>query len=179
MRLKSVALCLCCTLSTHAADSNKTVRRLRVANYPELPSSVAAVLQNRRCTIPQPSRDGPARNVVQGEFFAKGQKGWAVLCSSDGTSSILAFRNDYDTSPDEIAESPDNRFFIATWQGWTVYSREISAVDKKFILRHYRAYGGPKPPPVDHNGIDDAFFEKASVTWYWYKGTWTQLQGTD
>jgi len=42
---------------------------------------------------------------------------------------------------------------------------EISAVDRKFILRHYRAYGGPNPPPIDHNGIDDSFLEKASVIW--------------
>ena len=82
-------LCLFCALSAHAAGSDKTVRRLRVENYPELPPNVAAVLQSRRCTIPQPNQDGPARNVIQGEFFRKGQKGWAVLCSSRGKSSIL------------------------------------------------------------------------------------------
>jgi hypothetical protein len=32
---------------------------------------------------------------------------------------------------------------------------------------------------IDHNGIDDAFLEKASITWYWYKGRWMQLQGAD
>lgn len=179
MRKVFVLLCLLCALSTHAADSNKTGRRLRVENYPELPSGVAAVLESRRCTIPQPSQDGPARNVIQGEFFRKGQKGWAVLCSSGGKSSILVFRNNYDSSPDEIAESPDNRFLIDTWQGETVYSREISAVDQKFILRHYRAYGGPKPPAIDHNGIDDAFLEKASITWYCRNNKWVQLQGAD
>lgn len=176
---KLLVLPLFCILSLHAADSNKTVRRLRVENFPELPSGVAAVLQSRRCTIPQPNKDGPTRNVIQGEFFGKEQKGWAVLCSSGGKSSIQVFRNDYDSSPDEIAESPDSRFLIVTWQGWTVYSREISAVDRKFVLRHYRAYGGPKPPPIDHNGIDDAFLEKASVIWYLYNGKWMLLQGAD
>jgi hypothetical protein len=53
------------------------------------------------------------------------------------------------------------------------------ALLRKFILRHYRAYGGPKPPPIDHNGIDDAFLEKASVTWYRYNGKWIELQGAD
>jgi hypothetical protein len=79
--------------------------------------------------------------------------------------------------PDEIAESPHNQFLIDTWQGGTAYSREISAADQKFILRQYRAYGEPKPPPIDHNGIDDAFLEKASITWYWHNGKWVQLQG--
>jgi hypothetical protein len=174
-----VILCLFCALSTHAADSNNTVRRLRVENYPELPPNVAEALQSRRCTIPQPNQDGPARNVIQGEFFRKGQKGWAVLCSSRGQSSILVFRNSYDSTPNEIAESTDTRFILDTWQGGKMYSREISVVDQKFILRHYRAYGGLKPPQIDHNGIDDAFLEKASITWYWYSGKWVQLQGAD
>jgi hypothetical protein len=179
MRKLLVLLSLFCPLNAHAADSNKTVRRLRVEDYAELPSGAAAVLQSRHCTIPQPNNDGPARNVIQGEFFGKRQKGWAVLCSSGGKSSILVFRNNYDSSPDEIAKSPDSQFLIDTWQGETVYSREISAVDQKFILRRHRAYGGPKPPPIDHNGIDDAFLEKASITWYWHNGEWMQLQGAD
>jgi hypothetical protein len=146
MRKLLVLLCLLSVMIARAADSSKTIRRLRVENYPELPSAVAAVLQSRHCTIPQPNQKGPARNVIRGEFFGKGQKGWAVLCSGGGKSSILVFRNNYDGHPDEIAESPDDRFLIETWQGETVYSREISAADQKFILRHYRAYGGPKPP---------------------------------
>jgi hypothetical protein len=81
MRKFLVLLSLFCPLSSHAADSNRTVRRLRVENYPELPSGVAAALQSHHCTIPQPNKDGPARNVIEGEFFRKGQKGWAVLCS--------------------------------------------------------------------------------------------------
>src|SRR5271167_3823015 len=178
MRKLLVLLCLFCALSAPAADSNKSVRRLRVENYPELPSRVAAVLQSRHCTIPQPQQDRPASNVIKGEFFRKGQSGWAVLCSSGGRSSILVFRSDSDSNPDEIAASPDHRF-LNTWQGRMVYLREISAVDQELILRHYRAYGGPKPPPIDHKGIDDAFLEKASITWYWYNGEWMQLQGAD
>lgn len=179
MRKLLLLLSLFCPLSAHAADSTKSFRRLRVENYPELPSGVAAVLQSRSCTIPQPHKDGPARNVIRGEFFRKRQKGWAVLCSSGGKSSILVFRNDHDRSPDEIAKDTDSHFLIDTPQGWTSYSREISAVDRKFIFYHYRAYGGPEPPPIDHKGIDDAFLEKASITWYWYNGKWMQLQGAD
>ena len=46
-------------------------------------------------------------------------------------------------------------------------------------MRHYRAYGGPVPPPIDHQGIDDAFLEKASVTWYFHECKWLRLQGAD
>ena len=59
------------------------------------------------------------------------------------------------------------------------YSRGIEAVDKDYIMRHYDLYSGPKPPPIDHLGINDIFFEKASVVWYFYQGQWLQLRGTD
>ena len=179
MRKLLLLLCLFFASRDPAADSNKSVRRLRVEDYPELPSRVAAVLQSRHCTIPQPNKEGPPRNVIRGEFFGNGAKGWAALCSSGGKSSILVFRNGYDNSPDEIATSPDNRFLIDIGQGSALYSREISAVDRKFILRHYHAYRGPEPPPIDHNGINDAFLEKAFITWYRYNGQWMQLQGAD
>ena len=161
------------------ARRTRTVRRLRVEDFPKLPSGVAAVLRSHDCTIPQPNQDGPVRNVIHGEFFGEGQRGWAVLCSSAGRSSILVFRNDNDSKPDEIAESQDDHYLIDSGLGGTLYSREISTVDREFIVSHYRAYGGAEPPPIDHNGIDDAFLEKASITWYSYNGGWMQLQGQD
>jgi hypothetical protein len=162
-----------------AESLQKTVRRLRVQDFPELPSGVAAVLRSRGCTIPQPNKDGPNRNVIQGQFFTKGQNGWAVLCSSAGKPSILVFRSDNDSRPEEIAESQEEAYLVDTGQGWTAYQREISAADRKFIITHYRAYGGPEPPPIEHHGVDDAFLEKASVTWYWHNGKWIRLQGAD
>ena len=38
---------------------------------------------------------------------------------------------------------------------------------------------GPEPPPIDHQGINYAFIEKASVVLYWYEGQWLCLQGAD
>ena len=49
----------------------------------------------------------------------------------------------------------------------------------KYIQDHYVRYGGPKPPQLDHDGIDDGFDGKASVVRYWYGGRWLQLQGAD
>jgi len=37
-------------------------------------------------------------------------------------------------------------------------------VGKKFIIEHYEAYGGLKPPPITHDAIDDRRLEKASGT---------------
>jgi hypothetical protein len=63
--------------------------------------------------------------------------------------------------------------------GSAVYSFDIGAIDRDSIMNHYGAYGGPKPPPIDHQGIDVGILDKASVTWYFHQGKWLQLTGAD
>jgi hypothetical protein len=143
------------------------IRRLPIGAFPNLPPAIAGVLRARKCEVPQPTESGPPRNVIRGEFFAKGEECWAVLCSGNSSTSLLVFRSPRDTSPATVTRSE------------TTYAREIAPVGRDFIMRHYRAYGGPEPPPIDHQGIDDAFVEKASVTWYFHSGQWLRLQGAD
>ena len=59
------------------------------------------------------------------------------------------------------------------------YSRALSPAGADYILSVYQAYGGPKPPPIDHQGIDDAFLEKASTVHYFHEGKWLRLTGAD
>ena len=58
---------------------------------------------------------------------------------------------------------------------------DVSVVRLRADLRgaHHELYGGPKPPPLDHDGINDMFVGKASVVWYRYQGRWLQLTGAD
>ena len=42
-----------------------------------------------------------------------------------------------------------------------------------------RPMGGPKPPPIDHQGINDAFLEKASSVHYFHEGKWLRLTDAD
>src|ERR1019366_1252872 len=74
------------------------------------PPTVAGVLRARNCRVPQPSADGAPRNVIRGEFFAKGEAGWAVLCSVNNSTALLAFRNDRDTNPDTVTTSEDRNY---------------------------------------------------------------------
>lgn len=117
--------------------------------------------------------------MIRGEFFTRGETGWAVLCSVNNSTALLAFRNDRDTNPSTVNTSEDPGYLQGTHDGRIDYSREITPAGRDFIMRHYHAYGGPEPPPVDHHGIDDAFLEKASITWYFHNGQWRQLQGAD
>jgi hypothetical protein len=118
-------------------------------------------------------------NVVRGQFARPGQLDWAVLCSIKGVSTILVFWNGSEKDPAAIALMEDRNFLQGVTATEIGYSRGIGIADRDFIMRHYSAYGGPKPPPIDHQGIDDAFLEKASVTWYFHNGKWLQLTGSD
>jgi hypothetical protein len=175
----STALCRAQIPASSWENADRQVVRLSPKAFPELPSNLRADLERRGCTIPQvPMIDG-RQNVIKGEFSKTGQTDWAVLCSIDRISSILIFWNGSNLKPAEIETAPDQDRL----QGWggdkIVYSRAITPVGTKFITEHYNAYGGEKPPPLHHQGIDDAFVGKASVVLYLYRGKWLHLSGAD
>jgi hypothetical protein len=101
------------------------------------------------------------------------------LCSVKGVSTILVFWNGSEKNPAEIAVLEDRNFLQGITPDEIGYSRGISAVGNDFIMEHYRAYGGPKPPPINHQGINDAFLEKGSEVQYFYGGKWVKLTGAD
>jgi hypothetical protein len=89
------------------------------------------------------------------------------------------FLNGSEKNPAELARFEDRIYLEGIDQNTIGFGRTIAAVGRDFIMRHYNAYGGPKPPPIDHQGSDDAFLEKASVTWYFHNEKWLKLTGTD
>jgi hypothetical protein len=155
------------------------IRRLPIDAFPDLPAVVAKVLRDKNCTVPQPAIGSGPQNVIRGEFLAKGETGWAVLCSVNQSTSLLVFRNHLDTNPQVLNTGQDSGYLQGLGNDEIGYSRAIGPVNRDYIISHYRAYGGPEPPPLDHHGIDDAFIEKASSIWYFHEGKWLQLAGAD
>lgn len=147
--------------------------------FTELPGKIVLDLKRRGCTIPQQAYTREKTNIIRGEFARAGETDWAVLCSMHGVSRILVYWNGSEHDPAEIAQLSDQVFLQKDAAGQALFLRGISAVGKEFIWKHYRAYGGTRPPRIDHQGIDDAFLEKASTTWYLYEGKWVQLTGSD
>lgn len=160
-------------------EAERRIVRLGPTAFPELPGNVSRELRRRGCTIPQEAYSKKPNNVIKGEFAKAGQTDWAVLCSTRGVSRILVFWSGSEANPAAIAPEEDRKFIQMMTAPDAGFSRGITAVGRSFIMRHYDAYGGPKPPPIDHQGIDDAFIEKASVTWYFHGGKWLQLTGAD
>ncbi len=147
------------------------ISRLRPSDFRELPAHISTELVRRGCTIPQVTVEGlemkEPHNVISGEFARRGQKDWAVLCSTRGRSAVHIFWGRPTKCLSIIGAQADNA------------ERYIGTADAKYILDHYEAYGGAKPPPLEHLGINDGFAEKASQVWYCYGGRWRLLQGAD
>lgn len=164
-----------------APSENASFKRLPPSAFTQLPHAVRRHLQARRCLIPQRELKPMPHNVINGAFARPGQRDWAVLCSRNGFSSILVFWNGQADAVAELAVYPDNRFMQRVVRnGKTDYGREINAVGKGFITRHYhKESGAPKPPPIKHQGIDDGFMDVASIVRYYYRGKWRELAGSD
>lgn len=161
------------------AAAEKAIVRLPPSAFSALPAPIVQELERRRCRVPQPADAREPRNVIQGEFAHPGQTDWAVLCSVQGVSRILVFWNGTPSDPARLAPAKDGDYLQVVAPNRIGFSRGISAVGKDDILRRHQAYGGPTPPPIRHQGIDDAFIEKASVTWYLHRGQWLRLTGAD
>jgi hypothetical protein len=177
-----IPYCLLYTESMHGVSlvlAIAQITRLHSSDFPQLPPNIAKELQRRNCAIPQPPMVKGRQNVVKGEFAKPGQTDWAVLCSANGAASILVFWNGSESNPAQIEARQEE----VDMQSWTnnkmVFSRMIAPIDKPKIMEYYNAFGGEKPPPMDHQGIEDSFVGKASVVLYFYRGKWLHLTGAD
>lgn len=159
--------------------AEREIKRLPPATFKELPGDIVKQLEARGCTIPQSFVELQPHNVIRGQFARPGQTDWAALCSKEGKSSIVMFWGKPTACPAELATADDKTFLQGIGEGRIGYSRLISAVGCDVVLEHYQAHGGPKPPPLNHEGIDAAFAEKASTVHYCYQGKWLTLTGSD
>lgn len=144
---------------------------------PGLPAAIRTALEKQGCLIPLGVIDHA--NIIKGSFAKQGQVDWAVLCSVSGQSRIQIFWGGPASCPDQIASHPDDNYLFRAPDGKAGYYRGLGVVGKDFIQGHHAAYGGPTPPPITHDGIDDRYLEKASVVHYCHDGKWLQLTGAD
>lgn len=160
------------------------IPRLPPAAFPELPPALLAALEARGCRIPQIEPYDPAGgrdNVISGQFQRPGQTDWAVLCSIDHAASLLVF---WGGTPDQVAvvtrSAIPERFWLQRISGDELgFSWLIRTVSPADIKAAEHAFGPSGAPPVDHDGIESAFLDKASNIYYWHQGKWLFLLGAD
>ena len=130
-------------------------------HVPGLPKKVISILEAEKCLVPKWRYE--FGGVAKGEFAVSGQKDIAVICTKNNKSKILIFWGGPNKCPSEIDS----------------IGQYINTVDKKYILDHYEAYGGNKPPDITHQAINDYYVEKASIVKYCHNGKWIELTGAD
>lgn len=154
-----------------AAISQDRLPEAPISRFPLLPDSVKQDLRDRGCTVPQP-HSGTTENVISGHFADSNQIDWAVLCDvkRKNASMILVYWAGEPSDPTVLGKER-----LVGGPCW----RTIYTVGKAYIMEHYRRYGGPKPPMIDHEGVSVGICDKASTVSYLYRGRWLTLTGAD
>jgi hypothetical protein len=161
------------------ATAAQAIRRLAPAAFPHLPATVRQALEQRGCTVPQSFVDRSPHNVVRGHFARPRQTDWAVLCSRRDTSVVLVFWAGRATDPAALNPQPDATFLQGIGGGAIGFSRVLGVATASHIRRYAEAHGSLLPTRMDHDGLEDAFAEKASTIVYWDAGQWLSLPGAD
>ncbi len=156
------------------------ITRLSPTAFPELPANLVQDLQRRQCTIPQ-AYVKKYKNVTKGEFARPGQIDWVVLCSVKGVSTILVFWNGSEKDPAALAPMQDNGYVQGLGgAGQWGYSRGIEPMGMADIVRYHDPdHLGDPLPPIDHQGINDQYLDKAFLVWYYYDGQWLKVAAGD
>ena len=152
------------------------ITRLAPSTFVDLPPGASAALEDDGCTIPQAWGDNEPHNVVAGEFGAPGQTDWAVLCSKDGSSSIVVVWGGPVSCPSPIA-SPlaDQSFLQNTGLDGILFSRGVSGI--RADPRYWNFPDGLES--LTHAAISDAFYEKGATAYYCERGVWLELTTGD
>jgi len=163
---------MCFAVCSLGATAQESIREAPISKFAALPDGIQQDLRHRGCTIPQPLDTRKLQNVIRGTFRDPKQTDWAVLCDigPKNTSMILVYWNGNPSHPAVLERQP-----LLNAPCW----RTIDAVGKAYIMEHYRAYGGPRPPVIDHQGIDVGICDKASTISYLHRGRWLTLTGAD
>src|ERR1039458_1575237 len=84
------------------------IRHLPVSSFPDLPAAIREQLDLRSCLIPQTYEAHRPENVVHASLERPGSSDWAVLCSAQGTVSLLVFFGDGSRQPFTLTSAPAN-----------------------------------------------------------------------
>jgi hypothetical protein len=159
------------------------IRHLPVSSFPELPAGIVNLLSRRGCTIPQTYEAHRPENVVHASLEHAGSSDWAVLCSVQGTVSLLVFFDGgtglKKEQPVVLASAPESE---------RLQSHDPSGVlgfnwgiDPATPERVHQAQSGLKhrPAQVDHDALADSTLEHNTIYHFYAKSSWFVLETAD
>ncbi len=161
----------------HIAAAGKQVpyriHRLPVNAFPDLPDVIASALTSRGCLIPQTYGAHGPENVIHGSFERAGVADWAVLCSSHGKVSLLAFLAGGSPSEPAVLEvaAETSRLQRDEATGELGFDWGIDTATPKQI-RDGEAGMTKRPSAPEHDCIADSVLDRAPTYRCLQAGKW-------
>ncbi len=155
------------------------IRHLPVNAFPQLPPGVQQTLTRRGCLIPQTHEAHSPENVVHASLESRGSSDWAVLCSVNGTVSLLVFFAGGSGDPAILATAPETEHLQSHGSSnilgfdWAIDRASPEDVREAQIgMRH-------PPPRLDHDAIADSVIDQTTIYHFYLKGAWTLIDTQD
>jgi hypothetical protein len=187
--LTCVLLCACAAVSAQLVESGKIVvggrstpyliRHLPVSSFPGLPAGIQDLLTQRGCLIPQTYEAHQPENVIHASLERRGSSDWAVLCSVQGTVSLLVFFADSSSGPMVLASAPETeRLQAHDPSGVLGFNWGIDPASPDQI---HEAQSGMqhRPPHLDHDALADSVVDHSAVYHFYSKTVWTLVEMQD
>jgi hypothetical protein len=155
------------------------IRHLPISSFPDLPQAIQQQLDHRGCLIPQTYEAHGPENVVHASLERPGSSDWAILCSAQGTVSLLVFFGDGTSQPFTLASAPETeRLQTHDPSGvlgfnWGIDPATPEQVhDAQIPMRH-------PPARLDHDALADALVDRHTVYHFYLKSAWIVLEMQD
>jgi len=156
------------------------IRHLPVSSFPELPASIAGLLNQRGCLIPQTYEARRPENVVHASLERAGSSDWAVLCSSKGTVSLLVFFGSKSLpapgQPQVLVSTPETECLQAhDPTGVLGFNWGIDPASPQQVHEAQAAMAN-RPPRLDHDALGDSVVERRTVYHFYANGAWMLVE---
>jgi len=152
------------------------IRHLPVNAFPQLPPAVQEKLVHRGCLIPQTYEAHRPENVVHASLERRGSSDWAVLCSVDGTVSLLVFFSSGNGDPAVLVSVPETSHLQAhSASNILGFNWGIDPATPEQI---HEAQVGMRNPParLDHDALADSVVDRKTVYHFYLKNAWTIVE---
>ena len=152
------------------------IRHLPISSFPNLPEELAVQLNRRGCLIPQTYEAHHPENVVHASFERPGSSDWAVLCSAQGTVSLLVFFSSAPSKLNVLSAAPETeRLQAHDPSGVLGFNWGIDPASPEQVLQA-QASLLRRPTPVDHDALADSLVDQHTVYHFYLKNAWIVLE---
>ena len=157
------------------------IRHLPVSSFPVLPAAIQELLNRRGCLIPQTYEAYHPENVVHASLERAGSSDWAVLCSTEGTVSLLVFFGSRSASAQPLV-------LVTALETERLQAHDASGalgfnwgIDPASPQQVHEAQAGleQRPARLDHDALADSIVERRTVYHFYAKDVWTLVEMPD